>query len=225
MSVTWVTSDVRLSATSPCRSLTRTGFGQFSVYAIACLQQQFKIDARHGPNALVHDGIRRRPSNHDGSVRTVLLDPPRRSSCRIRRAQPSMRKELTVRRATFAFLVAASFCLTAFGALAQAARPPQPCTSSVRYGENALAGQRATVNGISMYYETYGKGPPLLLIHGNGGSIDAMRCQIEHFRDLPPIFSPGIMRLSPVLGSPTLHLQSHSHHRTKPRSSAQTLLA
>ena len=56
--------------------------------------------------------------------------------------------------------------------------------------------------------------------------------------DLPPIFSPGIMRLSPVLGSPTLHLQSHSDHRkkrlrpaepcersrTKPRSSAQTPL-
>src|SRR5206468_12712124 len=56
--------------------------------------------------------------------------------------------------------------------------------------------------------------------------------------DLPPIFSPGIMRLSPVLGSPTLHLQSHSHHRkkrfrpaepcersrTEPRSSAQTPL-
>jgi hypothetical protein len=54
--------------------------------------------------------------------------------------------------------------------------------------------------------------------------------------DLPPIFSPGIMRLSPVLDSPTLHLQSHSDHRekrlcpaepcersrTKPRSSGQT---
>ncbi|MBZ5574631.1 MAG: hypothetical protein LAO09_22475, partial [Acidobacteriia bacterium] len=33
--------------------------------------------------------------------------------------------------------------------------------------------------------------------------------------DLPPIFSPGIMRLSPVLGSPTLHLQPHSHHRKR----------
>jgi hypothetical protein len=33
--------------------------------------------------------------------------------------------------------------------------------------------------------------------------------------DLPPIFSPGIMRLSRVLGSPTLHLQSHSDHRKK----------
>ena len=56
--------------------------------------------------------------------------------------------------------------------------------------------------------------------------------------DLPPIFSPGIMRLSPVSGSPTLHLQSHSHQRkkrlrpaepcersrTKPRSSGQTPL-
>ena len=60
----------------------------------------------------------------------------------------------------------------------------------------------------------------------------------KYVDDLPPIFSPGIMRLSPVLGSPTLHLQSHSHHRkkrlrpaepcersrTEPRSSAQTPL-
>jgi len=37
----------------------------------------------------------------------------------------------------------------------------------------------------------------------------------ESNTDLPPIFSPGIMRLSPVLGSPTLHLQSHSHQRKK----------
>jgi pimeloyl-ACP methyl ester carboxylesterase len=35
-----------------------------------------------------------------------------------------------------------------------------------------------------MYYETYGpvSAQPLLLIHGNGGSIRGMRCQIEHFR-------------------------------------------
>jgi pimeloyl-ACP methyl ester carboxylesterase len=32
-----------------------------------------------------------------------------------------------------------------------------------------------------MYYETYGSGPPLLLIHGNGGSIWGMRCQISYF--------------------------------------------
>ena len=27
------------------------------------------------------------------------------------------------------------------------------------------------VNGIKLYYETYGSGTPLLLIHGNGGDI------------------------------------------------------
>jgi len=32
-----------------------------------------------------------------------------------------------------------------------------------------------------MYYETYGKGRPLLLIHGNGGSIASMAGQIPYF--------------------------------------------
>jgi pimeloyl-ACP methyl ester carboxylesterase len=32
-----------------------------------------------------------------------------------------------------------------------------------------------------MYYEEYGRGPSLLLIHGNGGSINGMRCQIGYF--------------------------------------------
>jgi len=41
------------------------------------------------------------------------------------------------------------------------------------------------VNGIRMYYETYGDPAkqPLLLIHGNGGYIYAERCQIENFKD------------------------------------------
>lgn len=36
-----------------------------------------------------------------------------------------------------------------------------------------------------MYYETYGdiSRQPLLIIHGNGGSIFSGRCQIEHFKD------------------------------------------
>ncbi len=67
---------------------------------------------------------------------------------------------------------------------------PGPCVSSTPYGQNAAAGQRASVNGISMYYETYGSGPSLLLIHGNGGSIDAMRCQIEYFSSNHRVIAP-----------------------------------
>ncbi len=52
---------------------------------------------------------------------------------------------------------------------------------SIPYGNNAAAGKFAKVNGIKMYYEEYGKGQSLLLIHGNGGNIQTMGYQIEHF--------------------------------------------
>ena len=35
--------------------------------------------------------------------------------------------------------------------------------------------------GIKLYYETYGQGEPLLMIHGNGGSISAFSNQIPYF--------------------------------------------
>jgi pimeloyl-ACP methyl ester carboxylesterase len=59
------------------------------------------------------------------------------------------------------------------------------CYYSIKYGENDQAGKYAFVNGIKMYYETYGNPVKqrLLLIHGNGGDIFAERCQIEYFRD------------------------------------------
>jgi pimeloyl-ACP methyl ester carboxylesterase len=59
------------------------------------------------------------------------------------------------------------------------------CFVTVKYGENPSAGKFAKINGIRMYYETYGdiSKQPLLLIHGNGGYIYAERCQIEHFKD------------------------------------------
>lgn len=59
------------------------------------------------------------------------------------------------------------------------------CYYSIKYGENDKAGKYAFVNGIKMYYETYGNPvkQTLLLIHGNGGDIFAERCQIEYFRD------------------------------------------
>ncbi len=49
------------------------------------------------------------------------------------------------------------------------------------YGSNAEAGQYVHVNGISLYYEIYGSGHPLLIMHGNGGSIYDLRNQIKEF--------------------------------------------
>jgi pimeloyl-ACP methyl ester carboxylesterase len=59
------------------------------------------------------------------------------------------------------------------------------CVTTINYGNNPNAGKFAKVNGINMYYETYGDPlkQPLLLIHGNGGYINAERCQIEYFKN------------------------------------------
>src|SRR6476469_43789 len=51
----------------------------------------------------------------------------------------------------------------------------------IPYGSNKAVGKYANVNGIKMYYETYGQGKPLVLIHGNGGSILTMGYQIQYF--------------------------------------------
>lgn len=40
------------------------------------------------------------------------------------------------------------------------------------YGVNNKVGKFAFVNGIKLYYEIYGNGAPLLVLHGNGGSIE-----------------------------------------------------
>lgn len=49
------------------------------------------------------------------------------------------------------------------------------------YGSNSKAGNYFDNRGFKMYYETYGAGKPLLLIHGNGGSIASMANQIPFF--------------------------------------------
>ena len=52
----------------------------------------------------------------------------------------------------------------------------------VPYGENEAVGKFVEINGAKIYYEEYGKGEPLLLIHGNGSSIHDMGNQIDYFR-------------------------------------------
>ncbi len=62
------------------------------------------------------------------------------------------------------------------------AKTAQATTSAVRYGANATAGRTFTHDGVTLYYEVYGAGEPLLVVHGNGASIGGLSAQIDHFR-------------------------------------------
>lgn len=50
------------------------------------------------------------------------------------------------------------------------------------YGDNKEAGDFKKINGINLYYETYGEGKPLFFLHGNGGSIRSSRNKINYFK-------------------------------------------
>ena len=54
--------------------------------------------------------------------------------------------------------------------------------TAVRYGSNPAAGRTFVHDGLKLYYEVYGTGQPLLLVHGNGGSMADLSAQIAHFR-------------------------------------------
>ena len=54
------------------------------------------------------------------------------------------------------------------------------------FGKNAKVGKVLHLKDADLYYEVYGKGEPLFLLHGNGGSIDAFTKEIpelsKHFK-------------------------------------------
>ena len=52
----------------------------------------------------------------------------------------------------------------------------------VKYGANPAAGHTFSHDGVRLYYEVYGAGEPLLVVHGNGGCIADLAAQIAHFR-------------------------------------------
>jgi pimeloyl-ACP methyl ester carboxylesterase len=49
------------------------------------------------------------------------------------------------------------------------------------YGRDSSVGKYAPIRGFKMYYEVYGAGSPLLIIHGNGGSIHDFVYNIPYF--------------------------------------------
>lgn len=53
----------------------------------------------------------------------------------------------------------------------------------IPYGDNKQAGKYYNIRGFKMYCETYGSGKPLLMIHGNGGSINTFRGNIPYFSE------------------------------------------
>ena len=67
-----------------------------------------------------------------------------------------------------------SFALSATGIRAQ---QPEP----IPYGHNQAVGKFYDINGFKMYTEVYGSGPPLLMIHGNGGDMSAFDKNVPYF--------------------------------------------
>lgn len=53
--------------------------------------------------------------------------------------------------------------------------------TTIPYGNNPAAGKYYSIRGIKMYCEIYGEGEPLLIIHGNGGSIANFAFNIPYF--------------------------------------------
>jgi len=59
----------------------------------------------------------------------------------------------------------------------------------IAYGNNPAAGKYITLNGVKHYYEAYGSGPAMLLIHGNKTATAGWAAQIEHFSKRYRVYS------------------------------------
>ena len=76
------------------------------------------------------------------------------------------------------FFITVFFAFSLLNLSAQDLKAPFDTT---HYGRNDKTGKYLSTRGFKMYYETYGKGEPLLIIHGNGGSIKDFMYQIPYF--------------------------------------------
>lgn len=85
---------------------------------------------------------------------------------------------------------AAAAIIATLAACAPATEAPAPkmpveapvAAAVIPYGANAAASGTFTHDGVTFYYETYGEGEPLLMVHGNGASIGSLAGQIEYFK-------------------------------------------
>lgn len=86
---------------------------------------------------------------------------------------------------TPAWILAAAVFLQGCGPQSTTSKtaPKTEPAAAVTYGDNPAAGKTFEHDGVRLYYEIYGQGEPLLVVHGNGGSIADMRRQIAYFRD------------------------------------------
>lgn len=75
-----------------------------------------------------------------------------------------------VRKTTLLFWVTLLIAATAFSQ-----------NKHIPYGRNDSVGKYYDIRGFKMYTEVYGTGKPLLMIHGNGGSIGAFSKNIPYF--------------------------------------------
>lgn len=82
--------------------------------------------------------------------------------------------------AAIAAVLAASACAPSPAPAAPVAEAP--AAAAIPYGANAAASGTFTHDGVTFYYETYGAGEPLLMVHGNGASISSLGKQIDHFK-------------------------------------------
>jgi len=63
-------------------------------------------------------------------------------------------------------------------------------TTTIPEIPNRPTGERFKVNGITMYYEIFGKGEPLLLIHGGAATIESWYAQIPEFAKTYQVIVP-----------------------------------
>ena len=62
------------------------------------------------------------------------------------------------------------------------AQGPMKFEFDIPYGNNVTVGKFVEINDAKIYYEEYGEGEPLFLIHGNGSNSNSMGNQIDYFK-------------------------------------------